>query len=146
MCKWSTSVVQDLGVLEPPRFVGDHASPATPHSDGVCLGKHIISACSLAGAGEPREERYASHIRIVPQRSKSVVEFEGIDKVHGACTCIVCAAVGINVCCKEKLGSINGIKDDIVEEQDFVVSNAFPVDGREGSIADFGEESDALEA
>jgi hypothetical protein len=43
------------------------------------------------------------------------------------------------------LDSVDGVENDIVEEQDLVKPNAVFVDGFEGAVADFGEERDALE-
>jgi hypothetical protein len=43
------------------------------------------------------------------------------------------------------LDSVDGVENDIVEEQDLVKPNAVFVDGFEGAVADFGKERDALE-
>lgn len=132
-------------VLEPSRFVSGHTAPAAADPDSVGARKDILPARSTQGTGKPGEEGYASQLRAETHGSKAVIEFEGIYEIHGACTRVVGPAVGINVGRKKQLDGVDGVKDDIIEEEDFVELDSVFVDGLEGAVADIGEESDALE-
>jgi hypothetical protein len=80
-------------VLKPHGLISHHASPATPHTNGIRLGEHVVPARCTRGTGKPREEGYAGQLHVVAKRSESIVEFEGVDKVDSTRAGVVCAAV-----------------------------------------------------
>lgn len=141
----NNGLVQRSVALKPPRFVGYHASPAAPHSNSIGPREHIVPARGTQGAGEPRKEGYASQLHVEANSSESIVEFESVNEVDSTSAGIIRSTVGVSVCRKEELDSVNRVKDDIIEEQNLVKFDAVVVDGCKGSVTDFGEECNALE-
>jgi hypothetical protein len=133
-------------VLEPFCLESRHASPATPHADRIFARQDIVSACRVALAGKPRIKWYAHVAAVQVSRRKSIVEFEGVDKVHGARCTVICQSVGIYVGGEEELGGVDGIKIDIVEIEDLVERYFRGRERCQGAVADLGEKGHALDA
>ena len=138
-------MVEGSVVLEPSRLVSGHTAPAAANADSVGARKDILPARSTQGTGKPGKEGYASQLGAETHSSKAVVELEGIYEIHGACTRVVGPAVGVDIGREKQLGGVDGVEDDIVEKEDFVELDSIFVNGLEGAVADFSEESDALE-